>query len=247
MKFEKMHANGNDFIIIESSELKQPMNEEMAKKWCHPHFGIGADGVLVIAPYEKDYFVTIFNADGSEASMCGNGLRCVADYLKRHEKTPNVLWTRSGAHAIHFIDNTITVEIGKPEKNFLFPNSIGSIRYTLVYLGNHHTIGLVEDLEKVDIEEIATAIRRQLDVTVSLVQVLSKNQFRQQIYERGVGQTLSCGSAAAAALFALHLGGHCDTQATALQPGGPIEVAINPQGIVTIQGPVELVYVGDIQ
>lgn len=247
MKFAKYQANGNDFLLIDIHEPNEKMLSQLSQRWCHRHFGIGADGLLAIYKKGNDTHVSIWNSDGSEASFCGNGLRCVAGYLKNKGMTsiPQI-FTKSGPHSIEFKDQTIRIEIGKPHSQYLFPQQVGGIRYTFVSVGNFHAIGLVEDIDEYNIEAIAKVLQSQFDVNVSLVQVLGRDSFKQIIFERGAGATLSCGSAAAAAFYALYQGGYCEAKTTVHQPGGSLTVEIVPSGYVFIEGPAEKVFDGEI-
>lgn len=247
MKFTKYQANGNDFILIEVHEPNEKMLSKFSEQWCQRHVGIGADGLLAIYQKGTDYHVSIWNSDGSEASICGNGLRCVAGYLKQKGiQSKSTLFTKSGPHSYEQKGENWRMEVGKPHSQYLFPQHIGGIRYTFVAVGNFHAIGLVESLEDYNLKAIADVLQNQFDVNVSLVEVKSRDAFKQAIYERGAGETLSCGSAAAAAFYALYQGGYVDAKATVTQPGGTLMVDIVPSGYVYIEGPAQKVFEGDV-
>ncbi|MFC1538467.1 diaminopimelate epimerase [Candidatus Latescibacterota bacterium] len=236
MKFTKMQGLGNDHIIIDLFKETIPDPQKIAPKMCDRHFGIGADGLILIGPSEKyDFKMRVINNDGSEAEMCGNGIRCLARYVVENgltDKTEFITESLRGPHTQNvtlingkFID--VRTSMGEP---VLGRNAIpmlgedsdtvvdeeldvdGSIyKITLVNVGNPHCVVYVDDVDKVDLPSIGPKFEHHPlfpnRINTEFIQVLDKNNIRMRVWERGVGETMACGTGATASVVASILNG----------------------------------------
>lgn len=189
MNFTKMVASGNDFIVLEDTTP----SKKLIRKLCERHTGIGADGVLVLGPSKKaDFKMRIFNPDGSEPDMCGNGARCIALFAWRqgliHKKF--AIETRAGIIKGEICPkNNIKIYLSKP-KDIKLGKKISAIN-----TGVPHAIIYVSDINAVDVVRIGRRIRRARNTNVDFVQIIGKNRISVRTYERGVeGETLACGT-----------------------------------------------------
>ncbi len=237
MKFTKMQALGNDFIIIDLFRDQLTNPREMAPLMCDRHFGIGADGLILVGPSEKyDFSMRVINSDGSEAEMCGNGIRCLARYVveQGHAKgsefvTESLLGPHRQKVSLdegRFVD--VTTWMGKPELRrtripMLGPDServvneplvVDDVEYrvTLVNVGNPHCVVFVEDVGKLDLAALGPRFESHPlfpnRINTEFIQVLDKNNLRMRVWERGCGETLACGTGAAASTVAAILNGY---------------------------------------
>lgn len=212
IKFTKMHGLGNDFILIDNRDLSLKLSEEQAQLLANRHLGIGCDQILLLQPSTKaTVYCKILNANGVEAEQCGNGLRCVAKYLKKYQP-----WQESGISietkagifkALENAQNDICIEMGRPVLSASKTLSFEDRPYTLNFLslGNPHVITLVDDIEKVNIQSLGQQIVQSQTVypqgvNVGFVQIINPTQIYLRTYERGAGVTHACGSNACAAV-----------------------------------------------
>ncbi len=251
INFTKMHGIGNDFVIIENSKNCIPNKHQFARDICNRHFGVGADGLILIYPSLKaNVKIEIFNSDGSEASMCGNGVRCVCKYLVDTHTCSGSdiidIETKSGIKHItcenkgDFIAN---VDMGIPSFSvdsmglktdkatiYDYPLTIshGTFNITCVYIGNIHTVIFVDSLWLTPIEEIALQIQKNnmfLNGTnVEFVEVISNSELKVRVFERGCGETLACGTGACAAAFAAIRIKNLSTALKVELPGGILDI-----------------------
>ncbi len=236
MKFTKMHGVGNDHIIIDLFKETLPYPQKLAPKMCDRHFGIGADGLILVGPSDRyDFKMRVINSDGSEAEMCGNGIRCLARYVVESgmtDKTEFVTESLKGAHPqiVHLIKGKfvdVTTYMGEPvlrrseipmlgddaenvvNEEFEVDGSIYHI--TLVNVGNPHCVIFVDDVDSVDLHSTGPKFehhpRFPNRINTEFVQVLDKNNLRMRVWERGVGETLACGTGATASVVAAILNG----------------------------------------
>ena len=236
MKFTKMHGLGNDHIIIDlfSENLANP--QEIAPRMCDRHLGIGADGLILIGPSEKcDFRMRVINSDGSEAEMCGNGIRCLARYVIESgltDKTNIVIETMKGSHAqeIHlvggrFVDVTTAMGVPALRRSKIPMTGVDSEKVvgdefvidgrkyniTLVNVGNPHCVVFGDDIDNVDIRSIGPKFENNPvfpnRINTEFVQVLDKNNIRMRVWERGSGETMACGTGATASVVAAVLNG----------------------------------------
>ena len=262
MKFTKMQGLGNDYLYIYADSL--PNNAAaLSVKLSDRHFGIGSDGMIWILPSDKaDFMMRIFNADGSEAKMCGNGIRCVGKYVfdKGYtDKTRITVETLSGIKKISLITEGgkalgATVDMGKTD--VLPPKTIkikdGETVCVPVSVGNPHAVIFTDDAENAPVAKLGSEIENSAEffggVNVEFVQKIDENCLRMRVWERGSGITLACGTGACAAAAAAVYGGLCkyDEKITVRLDGGPLTVTILKDGTAVMTGPAETVFEGVI-
>lgn len=271
--FSKWHGLGNDFVIVNGLEESIENYEEMAIKVCDRHFGIGADGLVILLKSEiADFKMRIFNSDGSEAEMCGNVTRCMARYVFEQgltDKKKITLETKAGIIKPELIFtngilDTVRVDMGEPRlKRSEIPilgnadeqvvNQIlrvGDVEYniTCVSMGNPHCIIFVDDLTLVDLSIIGPKIETDpvfpKKTNVEFVQVLNKKKLRMRVWERGAGVTMACGTGTCATLVAAVLNGKADRQATVELDGGSLFIEWGLDNHIYMSGPAVEVFRG---
>lgn len=253
ISFVKYHGLGNDFILVDNRQQPEPMiTPEQAILWCDRHFGIGADGVIFALPgqADTDYTMRIFNSDGSEPEMCGNGIRCLARFIADLEganaKEIYRIHTLAGVMVPKLEANgRVTVDMGLPRLLAAeIPTTLAtadqqvvnqpikvagkSWQVTCVSMGNPHCITFVEDVAAVQLEAIGTQFEHHpafpQRINTEFIEVVSRDYLKMRVWERGAGITLACGTGACAALAAGVLNGLCDRRATVELPGGCLEI-----------------------
>ncbi|MCS7252788.1 MAG: diaminopimelate epimerase [Armatimonadetes bacterium] len=279
MRFYKLHGLGNDYILLDAmrSPLQIERLDEFARKACSRHFGIGADGVLIaMPPVSKDAQIRmrIINPDGSEAEMCGNGIRCLAKWAYEHGKVrkqrvmhietlAGIKTARVSVQGGRVI--SIEVNMGVPslrrsdipmrgEKQFAIDEEIevdkDVIKVTALSMGNPHCVIFVEDVASVPVEVLGPKIEFHSAfpnrTNVEFVQVVSNDRLKVRVWERGAGATLACGTGACASLVASAATGRTGRRATVYLPGGSLEVRWSEDGQVYMKGPAEEVFEGVI-
>lgn len=270
MILTKMQGLGNDFIIFEDFNNSYSNYEEIAIKLCDRHFGIGADGILVVKKsLNADSKMLIFNSDGSQAEMCGNGIRCFAKYLfEKGIVRDNIMRveTINGIKTISLeidgeVVSKLNVNMGHPEfKACLIPSIIdkeqivneniviNNDRYnvTSLLLGVPHTILFVDDLNTEYIRKVGPQIEKSCyfphGTNVNFVKVLNRMEFKVITWERGAGLTLACGTGACASLAACALNGKTEKRAIAHLPGGEMTIEWDEYGNIQMTGPAENVF-----
>ena len=270
MRFEKMHGLGNDFIVVDDRERQSIDWPALARRVCVRHTGVGADGILLIQTSDRaDLRMRLFNADGSEAEMCGNGVRCVAQYVAVHGVAGDrVVWETGAGPVIteRLGDDLVTVDMGPPrfaaadipvrfdgaEEVVDQPLQVGGVtlRVTCVSMGNPHCVTVVDDVDDFPLEEIGPLVERHAvfpeRANFEIVQVVSRTRVRQRTFERGVGETNACGTGASAVGVAMQRLGLCDSPVTVELRGGPLHVAWAPGEPVRMTGPAQRVYTGHL-
>ncbi len=281
IQFIKMEGIGNDFIILDDrqGQIKEYITySELSKKLCSRHFGIGADGiVLIMNPDSADFDMKyrIYNSDGSEAQMCGNAIRCYAKYLYESKiltKKKMIVDTKVGTFIPEVItdDNdlvqSVKVDMGEPVLScvdipFKSQNEqaveeslmAGTQEYviTAVFMGNPHAVIFVDDVEKVDIEKIGPLIEtheRFPDKTnVEFIEVMSSQELKMKVWERGAGRTLACGTGACGSLIAANILGRTGDNAVIHLDGGDLEIYWDKAtNHIFKTGPATLVFKGKI-
>ena len=251
MRFTKMQGLGNDYLYVYG-----PVPEDAAqlsRRLSDRHFGPGADGLIFMGPTRRaDFSMRIFNADGSEAEMCGNGIRCVGKYLYEHGYTRKrvlVIETRAGLRqlTLHGEADKITgvsVEMGTAKTT---PGSAGD----LVDLGNPHLVRFVSDAGAVDVTALGPELEHSVPggVNVEFVQLLAPKRLRMRVWERGSGVTLACGTGACASAAAAVSRGLCpaDSPIEVVLDGGSLFITVRADGSIQMEGPAETVYEGEIK
>lgn len=272
ISFTKMQAYGNDYIYVNAIAQEIPDPGALSKEISRRHFGVGADGLVLVCPSDKaDFRMRIFNPDGTEAEMCGNAIRSVAKYVFHYgltKKTEFKIETLGGIKDMKLIvENGEVVnihgQIGAPEfaaekipvltehPEFLNqPLQILDKEFfaSCVSWGNPHTVIFVEDTESFDVHKYGPAVENcpvfPCRTNVTFAQVLDRKHIRIREWERGTGETLGCGTGCCTALVVAHRLGLCDREAVVLQPGGPLQVKWDDQGFVHMIGPSHIVYQG---
>lgn len=273
--FTKMHGCGNDFVVIDATtnlQNWQPSVNEAAFL-LDRHFGIGGDQLLVIYPSEiADMKMVIFNPDGGEVEMCGNGIRCCALYAKNHklvDKNEMTVETLAGIIKPVIEDECVRVDMGKPKLEAseipvtgysgkiinAEPPEIES-EFTLplmncVSMGNPHTIFFVNDINAVPLEEIGKKVEKSPafpnKTNVEFAQVLDVKTIRMRVWERGAGITLACGTGACGTVVAGILSGRIENEVTVILDGGELNISWQGEGTpVFMTGPAEEVFSGKI-
>lgn len=261
MKITKMHGIGNSQIIItdfdENLEKETGLEYgEIARALCHPGFGIGSDQALILLPSEKaDYRMRIFNKDGGEAEMCGNGIRCVARYLFDKRKINNTpkIETLAGIKNLEIIEEektSIEVEMGKGEmieKNKKVNGFVGSY----ISVGNPHFVIFDEqaskELAKKEGPKLEEAEEFQPEKSnIEFVNPVSRKKLETYVWERGAGLTLACGTGACAAAFAAKKRNKCDSKIEVVLLGGSLRIEVDEEDNIKMSGPAEYIFEGEI-
>lgn len=247
MDFVKMEGLGNDFIVIEGPA--EPAPEEIAS-WCDRRRGVGADGVLEVTPIDPDRIrMRYWNADGSSAEMCGNGLRCVARYAVDRswvDGTRFAVETAVGPRPVEINDDgSARVLLGTPAGGDEV--MIGDLLVHTVDLGNPHAIFWVDDPGSAPVEsvgpQVETAAVFPEGTNVEFASVVRENLIDLRVWERGVGETLACGTGAAATAFLAHRQGQVGSEVVMRLRGGDLKVYLTEEG-AWIEGPANTVFRG---
>ncbi|MDD2619913.1 MAG: diaminopimelate epimerase [Syntrophomonadaceae bacterium] len=276
MNFAKMHGLGNNFIIIEASSWEEAgCRQDLAKALCDRNFGIGADGLVIVGnDNDMDMFMRIFNPDGSEPEMCGNGIRCAARYAyenKLVEKRIISVKTLAGPRYPEIIIRdgniqSVRVDMGEPilkrdlipmngkGSNVEVPLQTGGQHFVItgVSMGNPHCIIFVEDINDVPINRWGPLIENHqifpAKTNVEFVQVLGKNEIVMRVWERGAGVTLACGTGACATLVAAVLNDKSERKATIHLLGGDLQIEWSSENNhIYMTGPAVEVFKGFIE
>jgi diaminopimelate epimerase len=276
LRFYKLQGAGNDFVLLDA--LAQPLPEHdfasLARRLCDRRFGVGADGLLVVEPsHEADYRMRILNADGSEATMCGNGIRCFARYLWEYrcpDAASLAIETGAGVRRVHRLSaERFQVEMGTPkimpsppispspnelgEGEYAAPlsHSVGEglgVRATFVHTGAPHLVLFVDSVDAFPLETAGAALERHPQfpdrVNVSVAQVDAPNRVRARVWERGAGATLACGTGACAIVVAGVHTGRLERTAQVQMPGGMLQVEWRADDTLWLTGEAVLVFEG---
>lgn len=250
MDFVKMEGLGNDFIVVDGPATLDP---DTIARWCDRRFGIGADGVLEITRKDSERVgMRYWNADGTEAEMCGNGLRCVAALaVRRNWVAGHSMFVDTAVGPLPAVvneDGTVRALVGEPEITDA-PFSIGGVEVHPVGVGNPHAVVFVDDPDEVDVASLGPEIEHEARfpnrANVEFVAVTGLGSIRARIWERGVGETLASGTGATAAAYAAVQ--YLDVEAPCVVhlPGGALTIDL--EGIEAwMVGPANLVYEGRI-
>lgn len=291
MKFTKMHGCGNDYIYVNgfTEKVEQEKKQELVRKWSDRHFGIGGDGVIFINPVTgpgtahdmgdggqpADFEMEMYNADGSRAEMCGNGIRCVAKFVYEKGLTDStsirvvscgkvkqlVLSVQDGKVV------TVRVNMGAPilrasdipvisDRKEVIGEEIevnGEVyQMTCVSMGNPHAVVFLDDVEQLELEAIGPFFEKHPRfpnrVNTEFVEVLDRRTVRMRVWERGTGETLACGTGACAAVAACVLNGLTENEVTVKLLGGELKICWDrDENTVYMTGPAETVFEGEIE
>ena len=274
MRFTKMHGLGNDYVYVNGFDEQVADPAAVARAVSDRHFGIGADGLILILPSDKaDCRMRMFNADGSEAQMCGNGIRCVAKYVYDHDiarRTTLNVETLAGVLSLDLFVangavNRVRVKMGEPRLQRVqipmqgAPGKVvnepllvngATFDVTAVSMGNPHCVVFVEDVDGFDVARWGPYFEHHdvfpEGVNTEFIQVHDRESFSMRVWERGSGETLACGTGASAAAVACHLTGRTSRRVIAHLLGGPLELewqASDNQVLMT--GPAVEVFSGE--
>lgn len=254
IKFFKYQGIGNDFILIEDFEKKMPKNKEFIVHICDRHFGIGADGIIYAQKEKHNFRMKLFNPDGTEPEMCGNGIRCLAKHLHNFgyvKEKKFEIETNAGIKKIEMKTKSVVVEIGKPE--FLGSVNILGEQLQLISMGNPHAVVFKEKIDMDEFKEKAPRIEAHPyfpnRTNVEFVHVVNKKRIHLFVYERGVGYTLACGTGACASVAAATKQNLVDAgiPITVKLPGGELTITLEKDfSKIWMEGSVELVFEGKI-
>jgi diaminopimelate epimerase len=275
MEFSKYEATGNDFVMIDGLSGAPELSGDLISKLCDRRRGIGADGVIVMLPSAvSDFRMRIFNADGSEAEMCGNGIRALFLFAMDRgvlDSREIMVETRAGEKSVKFSgvcggETVFTVDMGRPAYRFAdipmdgppdaeaikveIPLDEQVIEATCVSMGNPHCVVFVENAAEYPVRKIGPQVESHVlfpkKTNVEFVEVRDMERLIARVWERGVGETLACGTGACASLVASKLNQKCGDRATVIVPGGPMEVRWE-EGPVSLTGPARHVFDGAIE
>lgn len=261
IEFAKYHGLGNDFVLVDNRHSHDPLIAPAdAITLCDRSFGIGADGVILATPpfgasaHDDSYGMRIFNADGSEAEMCGNGIRCLARFINDPDQSQPSVSTLAGRMKPHVLpDGRVTVDMGSPVLNppdipCTLPgspavraqltdeqNSSNSWLCTAVGMGNPHGVifsdstgALISDVDSLALETIGPPVENHSAfpsrANIEFVQLLPDGSLKMRVWERGAGLTLACGTGACAVAIAAMIEGHAERHCFVHLPGGPLEI-----------------------
>lgn len=271
--FTKMHGAGNDYIYVDTSLYRVSNPEETSRQWSQPHTGIGSDGLVLIgvSPVpEADFTMRIFNADGSEALMCGNASRCIGKYVYEKGLTRKKdirLLTLSGVKHLHLevVNKTVvavTVDMGTPQgpaqsmlrsdvapENMVLEAAGKEWHGTFVSMGNPHFVIFVDDINEVDVALYGSLLEHNAAFpercNIEFAQLLGDNKIRTRVWERGSGITMACGTGACATAVAASLTGRADRESDIIMDGGTLHVRWDEEdNRVYLSGPAEFVFEG---
>lgn len=275
MKFTKMHGCGNDYVYVNCFEETVKNPEEAAKIVSDRHYGIGSDGLILICPSDKaDFRMAMYNLDGSEGKMCGNGVRCIAKYVYDHHLTDKTRISLETLGGIKYLDlnikngkvETVVVDMGEP---VLTPEDIpvavsgdravniplevdGKVWYmTCISMGNPHAVVFVDNTQDLDLEKIGPKFEKHPifpeQVNTEFVHVIDRHTVDMRVWERGSGETLACGTGACATAMACILNHMTDDEVLIHLLGGDLLIRYDREtNHIFMTGPAAEVFSGEI-
>ena len=272
MKFCKYHALGNDYIVLEPTEVSTELTEKQIRRICHRNYGIGADGILLgpIETKDADFALRIFNPDGSEAEKSGNGLRIFARYLWDTDKVTTDEFTILTAGGkvkakVRKKGREVTVDMGKVSFDSTKIPIAGpprevineemeiegeTIKFSAATIGNPHCVILLDEISETTARRLGPKIetdpRFSNRTNVQFMKVLDRVNIRIEIWERGAGYTLASGSSSSAASAVARRLGLCDSQIKVHMPGGQIDITVSDDFSITMTGPATRVAQGTL-
>ena len=276
IKFTKMHGLGNDYIYIDCIKGEKIENPSyLAKTMSNRHFGIGSDGLILICKSNiADFKMQMFNYDGSEAEMCGNGIRCVGKYVYDNELTNNKMITVETLGGIKKLKlniknkkvETVEVDMGEPifeaekipvlsdqypVKNLKIIAEDKEFIFTCVSMGNPHAVTIIKNVIDFDVQRYGEILEKSKifpqRANIEFVQILDKENVKMRVWERGTGETLACGTGACATVVTCNLNGYVKNDVNVELPGGILKIKWNKQNNhVYMTGPAITVFRGEI-
>lgn len=274
LEFTKMQGLGNDYIYIDATKIRIKNPNMLAKYMSDRHFGVGADGLILILPSSKaDFSMRMFNADGSEAEMCGNGIRCVAKFVYDKcltDKKIITVDTKAGIKTLtlnvvgKYVD-TVKVDMGIPKyesecipvisntkiaKNLKIEILDKIFDVTCVSMGNPHTVIFVDDVDSFDVKKYGELIEKNemfpQRTNVEFVEIKDNSNIKMRVWERGTGETLACGTGACASVVACVLNGLTSRNVRVKLLGGNLDILYNDNNHVYMTGPAKTVFEGKL-
>lgn len=276
MKFIKMHGTGNDYVYVDLFEETLENPSETAVKISDRHFGIGSDGLICIAPSDvADCRMIMYNADGSEGAMCGNGIRCVAKYIYEQgiaKRETLSIETKSGVKKLELTvrDGVVTGVVVNMGQAILEPTripvrgegedfigrtlTVGDKEYTVtcVSMGNPHCVIFTKGIDDIELEKIGPLFEHHEcfpdQINTEFVEVIDRRTIKMRVWERGSGETISCGTGTCASTVAAVLNGYCDRgeEIEVRVRGGVLYDTYLENGEVLMKGPATEVFRGEI-
>ena len=275
IKFTKMQGLGNDYVYMDAIHQKIENESSLAQFVSNRHFGIGSDGLILICKSDvADFKMRMFNSDGSEAEMCGNGIRCVGKFVYDKgltDKTTVTIETLAGIKTLELNTKegkveTVKVDMGEPilspkeipvisdeepVKNLMLEAEGRKFKFTCVSMGNPHAITEVENTEKFDVEKYGKVL--EVDkafpnkTNVEFIQIIDKNHVKMRVWERGAGETLACGTGACATAVACYINGKTDRNVEVELLGGKLYIEWNEENNhIFMTGPAVTVFEGEL-
>lgn len=274
MEFTKMQGAGNDYVYVDCFKEKVVNPSELSRRISDRHFGVGSDGLILIKPSDRaDFYMEMYNADGSEGKMCGNGIRCVGKYVYDNgltDKTEISVDTLSGVKylKLNVVDgkvDTVRVDMGAPiltpreipvniAEDIVkdYPLTIGekTYRITCVSMGNPHCVTYMDDVDNLKIEDIGPLFEKNEmfpeQVNTEFVRVIDRDNLQMRVWERGSGETLACGTGTCAAAVASILNGYCNDTVKVKLSGGELKITWDREkNIIYMEGPARTVFTGN--
>ena len=273
LNFTKMHGLGNDFVVLNGLEGGIELSREQLRLLADRHFGVGCDQILLLQPPEDtdaQVRYRIFNADGTEVEQCGNGARCIAAYLSHHGyvKEGRIIVETVKGNIIIYLDGGDRVRVNMgiprfepadipmlvPERSPMYTMelSVGTTSLMTVSMGNPHAVLIVNDVDWTPVSELGTEIQSHRifpeGVNVGFMQIIDSGHIRLRVYERGVGETLACGTGACAAMVTGCVNNRLANEVDIGLKGGHLTVTWAGEGEpVFMTGPTTMVYEGQIE
>ena len=273
IKFTKMEGLGNDYVYIDAISQQIDNRNTLAKKMSDRHFGIGSDGIILICPSSvADFKMQMFNQDGSEAQMCGNGIRCVGKFVYDKgltSKTELDIETLAGIKKLNLnVSNgevqSVKVDMGEPILDFekipllYAPNEEGYINVTenkrdfkfkCVSMGNPHAVTIIDNTDEFDVKRFGPGLEANAvfpeKANIEFVQIIDENTIKMRVWERGAGETLACGTGACASVVACNLLGKTSKNVDVKLLGGTLKIEWdNKTNHVFMTGPAKTVFEG---
>ena len=277
LKFTKMHGLGNDYVYMDAINQKIENRSELAKKVSNRHFGIGSDGLILICKSDvADFRMQMFNSDGTEAEMCGNGIRCVGKFVYDKgltDKEEVTIETLAGIKKLKFTIKDgkiekVRVNMGKPileAKRIPVESNLNPVKdlkikaedrefnFTCVSMGNPHAITFIKDnLKDFDVAKYGKKI--EIDTVfpnktnVEFINIVDKNNIKMRVWERGAGETLACGTGACASVVASYINGYTSRNVCVELLGGKLEIEWNEKdNNIYMTGSATTVFEGEIE
>ena len=274
LKFTKMQGLGNDYVYVDCTKKEIDNPEIISKIISNRHFGVGSDGLILICNSEvADFKMRMFNSDGSEAEMCGNGIRCVGKYVYDKgltNKKEITIETLSGIKKlILFVRNEkvdmVSVDMGKPllkpedipvlsdkypVKNLILNSNGKDFNFTCLSVGNPHAVTVVDDIDNFDVSKYGKDLENNKvfpkKSNIEFIEIIDRNHIKMRVWERGAGETLSCGSGACAAVYACYLNDLVDDKVIVKLLGGNLYIELDDNNHINMIGKADIVFDGNL-